>query len=71
MFKILHIVDAERVELVTCQLNGIARVWFDQWKNDRVEDAPILSLVVFESALMGYFNVLVSCENKDKRGYNP
>ncbi|XP_049387465.1 uncharacterized protein LOC125851761 [Solanum stenotomum] len=54
-FEILPIVDAERVELAAYQLKGIARVWFDQWKKNRADDTPIMSWVVFESALMGYF----------------
>ena len=52
---ILHVIDAERLELATYQLNGIARVWFDQWKRNRVEDAPIVSWDVFENTFMGRF----------------
>ena len=55
VFHVMHVVDAERVELVAYQLKGIARVWFDQRKKNRAEDAPIVSWVVFESALMGRF----------------
>ena len=43
IFDIFHVVDAERVELVAYQLKGIARVWFNQWKRNRSEDAPIVS----------------------------
>ena len=43
IIDILHVVDAERVELAAYQLKGISRVWFDQWKRNRVEDASIVS----------------------------
>ena len=49
---ILHGFDAERVELVAYQLKCITRVWFDQLKKNRAEDAPIVSWVVFENDLM-------------------
>ena len=54
-FDILHVVDAERLELVAYQLNCIARVWFNQWKRNMVEDAPIVSWDVFENTFMGRF----------------
>jgi len=51
----MYVVDAERVELVSYQMKGVARIWFDQLKMNRDEDAPIMSWDVFESALMGLF----------------
>ncbi|KAG5630689.1 hypothetical protein H5410_002406 [Solanum commersonii] len=44
------------MELVVYQLNVVARIWFDQWKKGRAEGVPIMSWVVFESALMGSFS---------------
>ena len=29
VFNVMHVVDAERVELVAYQLNNVARTWFD------------------------------------------
>ena len=54
-FDILHVVDIERVKIVAYQPKGITRAWFDQWKRNRVEDAPIVSWVVFENSLMKCF----------------
>lgn len=55
MFEVIHVVDAKRVQLDTYQLKVVARIWFDQWKKGRYEGAPIVSLLVFESAFMGRF----------------
>ncbi|KAH0682694.1 hypothetical protein KY285_022193 [Solanum tuberosum] len=55
VFEIMHVVDDERVELTAYQMKGVARFWFVQWKNNRAEDAPIVSWAVFESPLMGAF----------------
>ncbi|KAH0725455.1 hypothetical protein KY284_001320 [Solanum tuberosum] len=55
VFEIMHVVDAERVELVSYQLKGVARIWFDQWKKNRVEDAPIVRWAVFEGVFLGCF----------------
>ncbi|WMV14062.1 hypothetical protein MTR67_007447, partial [Solanum verrucosum] len=43
VFEVMHVVDAEHVELVAYQLKGVVRVWFDQWKKGRAEDRPIVS----------------------------
>ena len=37
----MHMVDAERVELVAYKLENVARTWFDQLKKGRDEDAPV------------------------------
>ena len=29
VFQVMHVVDAERVELAADQLKGVARLWFD------------------------------------------
>jgi len=55
IFDVMHVAESERVELAAYQLKGVARIWFDQWKQNRAEDAPVVSWVVFESALMGRF----------------
>ncbi|XP_049365270.1 uncharacterized protein LOC125830099 [Solanum verrucosum] len=43
LFDGMHIADAERVQQVAYQIKGVARIWFDQWKNNRAEDAAISS----------------------------
>ncbi|KAG5586825.1 hypothetical protein H5410_047259 [Solanum commersonii] len=48
VFEVMHVIDAEQVELVVYQLKGVTRVWFDQWKNGRAEDALIKSMRVRE-----------------------
>ncbi|KAH0669048.1 hypothetical protein KY289_023541 [Solanum tuberosum] len=40
VFDVLHVADTERVELDAYQMKGVARIWFDQWKKNRAEDAP-------------------------------
>ncbi|WMV40971.1 hypothetical protein MTR67_034356 [Solanum verrucosum] len=30
VFKILHVTDTDRVELVVYQMKGVARIWFEQ-----------------------------------------
>ncbi|WMV18850.1 hypothetical protein MTR67_012235 [Solanum verrucosum] len=53
VFEVMHVADAEQVELVAYQLNGVTRIWYDQWKKSRDEGAPIVSWVVFKEAFMG------------------
>ncbi|KAH0781998.1 hypothetical protein KY290_001596 [Solanum tuberosum] len=55
VFEVMHVADAERVELAAYQLKSVARTWFDQWKKSRAEDALILSWAVFESSFLGSF----------------
>ena len=40
MYDVMHVVNVERVKLVAYQLKGVARTWFDRWKDGRVEDEP-------------------------------
>ena len=39
-FDVVHLVDAERVELAADQLKNVARTGFDQWKEHKNRDAP-------------------------------
>ncbi|XP_049394601.1 uncharacterized protein LOC125858861 [Solanum stenotomum] len=55
VFEIIHVVDDERVELVAYQMKGVYRIWFDQWKKNRVEGAPPASWALFEEAFLGNF----------------
>ncbi|KAH0715889.1 hypothetical protein KY284_008794 [Solanum tuberosum] len=55
IFKVMHVADAERVELDAYQLKNIARTWFDQWKEGRAEDAPPANRACFEEAFLGSF----------------
>ncbi|WMV28602.1 hypothetical protein MTR67_021987 [Solanum verrucosum] len=43
VFDVMQVAESERVELDAYQLKGVARIWFDQWKKNRVEDAPVVS----------------------------
>ncbi|XP_015165511.1 NAP1-related protein 2-like [Solanum tuberosum] len=54
MFEDMCVVDSEHVELVSYQLKDVSRIWYDQWKKNRVEGAPLLSWVVFENAFLGH-----------------
>lgn len=44
VLKVMHVADAERVELAAYQL---AKTLFDQWKEGREEDAPPMRLTCF------------------------
>jgi len=55
VFEVMHVTDAERVELAAYQLKNIARTWFDQWKEGRAEDAPPANWACFEEAFLGRF----------------
>ncbi|WMV33558.1 hypothetical protein MTR67_026943 [Solanum verrucosum] len=55
VFEVIHVANAERVELVAYQRKSVARTWFDQWKKSRTEDGTILSWAVFESYFLGDF----------------
>ena len=37
VFEVMHVADIERVELVSYQLKGVARTWFDLWKEGRIK----------------------------------
>ncbi|XP_049359574.1 uncharacterized protein LOC125824263 [Solanum verrucosum] len=43
MFEVIHVADAERVELDSYQLKGVSRIRFDQWKKGRSRGAPIVT----------------------------
>lgn len=45
-------------------MSGIARVEFDQLKENKVLDAPVVSWVVFERALIGF---IILCELKESK----
>uniref|UniRef100_M1DIX7 Gag-pol polyprotein n=1 Tax=Solanum tuberosum TaxID=4113 RepID=M1DIX7_SOLTU len=34
-------------------MKGVARIWFDQWKWNRAEGAPLVSWALFEEAFLG------------------
>ena len=55
VFEVIHVADADHVELAEFQLKGVAWIWFDQWNKSRVERAQNLSWIVFESAFLGRF----------------
>lgn len=40
VFKIMHVADKERVYLTTYQMEGVAVIWFVQWKMNRSKGAP-------------------------------
>ena len=45
----MHVNDAGRVDLDAYKLKNLARTWFDQWKEGRVEDVQHSSWVYFEN----------------------
>lgn len=53
VFDVMHIGDTKRVELVAYQLKNMPRTWFDQWKDDRYEDAPHPSWPVLKKISLG------------------
>ncbi|WMV49880.1 hypothetical protein MTR67_043265 [Solanum verrucosum] len=55
IFDDMHIDDTERMELDEYQMKGFTRIWFDQWKKNRAEDAPHVSWACFEDAFLGHF----------------
>ncbi|KAK4726787.1 hypothetical protein R3W88_031704 [Solanum pinnatisectum] len=55
VFDMMHIADTERVELAAYQLKYVARIWFDQWKGGRAEDALPTSWACFEEAFLGCY----------------
>ncbi|WMV57409.1 hypothetical protein MTR67_050794 [Solanum verrucosum] len=44
VFEIMHVTNAERVELAAYQLNGITRIWFDQWKKCMDDSSLIIPI---------------------------
>ena len=48
VFEVIHVVNIERVELVVYQLKSVAKTLFDQWKDNKSEDAPYPSWTCFE-----------------------
>lgn len=38
----MHVIDAECVELAINQLKGVLRLWFDQWRKAKRQDASLL-----------------------------
>ena len=55
VFEVMHVVDAERVELDAYQVKSVSRTWLDQWKDGRAENAPHPSWAFFEEAFLGRF----------------
>lgn len=43
VFDVIHVVNAERVELDAYQARNVFRIWFEQLKKGRAEGAPILT----------------------------
>ena len=37
VFKVMYVVNAERVESASYKLKGVSRILFDQWKDGKVE----------------------------------
>ena len=40
VFYVMHVIDAQRVELDAYQLKNVARTLFNHWKEGKDEDAP-------------------------------
>ncbi|XP_049397134.1 uncharacterized protein LOC125861233 [Solanum stenotomum] len=46
---------ADTSRIFAYQMNGVARIWSNQWKKNRFEGAPLVSWVLFEEAFLGHF----------------
>ncbi|KAH0720138.1 hypothetical protein KY284_005168 [Solanum tuberosum] len=55
VFDVMHVADTEWVELAAYQMKGVTRIWLDQWKKNRAEDAPHASWASFDVAFLGRF----------------
>ena len=55
VFDVMHVSNAERVELAAYKLKNKARTGFDQWKEGRDKDAPHPSWACFKEAFFGHF----------------
>ena len=53
VFEVMHMVDGEKVELVSYELKNMPRTRFNQWKGNRDDNAPHSSWVCFEEAFLG------------------
>lgn len=42
VFQMMHVAYIERVELATYQLKSFSRIWYDQWKKNRDEEALVM-----------------------------
>ncbi|WMV58652.1 hypothetical protein MTR67_052037 [Solanum verrucosum] len=49
------VADIVRVNLDSYKFKSIARIWFDQWKKNTKEGAPLLCWAMFEDAFLGCF----------------
>ncbi|KAG5571158.1 hypothetical protein H5410_060924 [Solanum commersonii] len=71
VFKVMHVANSERAELVAYPLKNVSRTWFNQWKNGGVEDAPLASWACFEEAFLGRFFPRKLKEGKKQKGPDP
>ena len=53
VLDLMHVADAEKVELVAYYLKNVGRTLFDQWKEGRYQDAPHPGWAYFKEALLG------------------
>ena len=51
----MHVVGAQRDELNAYQLKSMARTWFPQWKEGRVQDARHPNWAFVEEVFLGVF----------------
>ena len=42
VFEVMHVVDVNRVEMAAYELKGVARSWFDKWKDGELRMHHIL-----------------------------
>ena len=53
VFNLMHVIGVKRVDLAAYQLKNMARIWFDLWKLNRIdENAPHRNLDCFKEAFM-------------------
>ena len=51
----MYVVCIERVELDAYQIKSVSMTWYEQWKEDRYENAPHPYWACLEEALLGSF----------------
>jgi len=55
VLAIMGVTPVQKVELAPYQLNGVAQIWFNQWKEARPEDVGPMEWERFKSAFLDRF----------------
>ncbi len=55
MLMIMGVTPVEKAELAAYQLKGVAQIWYNQWKEGRLEDVGPLDWEKFKAAFLDRF----------------